>query len=331
MSTYTAVIDSTLTFEQGTSIKGLAFCPRGENVAVRLFTGDIVVINLVTLTRTKFYGRRDALELPLIMFTPNGKYIVSGYGYMSLAIYHVSLVGAPVRVIEIGEMLNCIDVTRDSATIITGAHNVISTWELATGYLKRRYIDEYRDADDRKQFDNVLSIDDAGHKIMAIGNNGSIWFLQSAEGISRSGDLISVSDYLNPPSHPTCACLMVDKNHVVTGSVNDNIDFWDAASGKRIRSVKTLGFISSISVMPNGSTCLLSGRKNGSNYRYNIWTHSAVHEHGEPTLLLDGVEHDIKNEAWDQDCTIIATAGDKAEVTLWRVSVVEAKRAGRKI
>jgi hypothetical protein len=48
-------------------------------------------------------------------------------------------------------------------------------------------------------------------------------------------------------------------------------------------------------------------------------------------LLLDGEEHDIMNMACDHDCTIIATAGQKAEVTLWRVSLVEMKRAGRKI
>jgi WD40 repeat protein len=343
MSTYTAEIVSTLTFEQGTSIKGLAFCPRAENVAVRLSNGNIVVVNLGTSERILLRGYRDERELPIIKFTPDGKHIVTGHGYKKLAIFDLAKPDAPIRVIEIGEMLSGMDVTRDGATIVTAARNFISTWDFGTGALKRRYnnkesaayeckmryLDDEVGADDRVSF-KVLAIDNTGDKIVVIGHGGTMMILVSGEGISRSGELVPVITCINPPSRPTGACLMPDHKYLVTAGYKGKIDFWDVQSGGRTRSVKTVAFVLSISLMPDGASFLMRGRKQDRSHWHNIWMQSAVYDDGEPALLLDGEEHDITRAVASPDCTLIATSGTKDVVTIWRVSRVEMKRAGRK-
>jgi WD40 repeat protein len=323
MSTYTADIVSTLTFGQDAPVDRFTFCPRGEKLAVRLASGAIALVDIRTSEMVKFESRRSILEIVGIAFTPDGKYFVCAHGDYKAAIFDVERPGPPVHVIPCEDFLRDVAVTRDGKTILTSAGAIISAWDMQTGALNRRYTGP---SDIGffigPRFSRILPVDDAGNRVVAMSVEGSIWMFEAAEGIARSGEFEGRVIHRAVAGDAHCLCMTPDKKHFITNSMDKHITFWKADSGERTRSVKTLGHVSSISFMPDWETLLMHAReRDDALARRTVWTQVAVHEHGEPTILIASKESDdVAEMAASLDGTLVATAGEKRGMSIWRVS-----------
>jgi WD40 repeat protein len=329
MSAYTAEIVKELTFGENAPVDCFTFCPRGEKLAIKFESGAISVVDISTSETIEFEGSSHELQYGGITFTPDGKHIVCGHRVHDAAIFDLERPGDPLYVILFAAILKDVAITRDGKTIVTASANTVSTWDLQTGALNRRYADH----PDNTLFNRVLPLDEDGNRVVAISDNGSLWILEAAEGIARSGELRLVCIHHAVLVTIYCMYMMPDNKHFVTGSKDGRISFWKADSGERIRSVKTLGAISSISCMPDGCTLLMhGGKRDGALARHDIWTQAAVYEHGEPRVLIDREDaSDIIMSTASPDCSLLATGVNDGSVSIWRVSLVEMKRAGRKI
>jgi WD40 repeat protein len=243
MTAYNFESVKTLDFT-GCNVNQLALSPDANTVAIGCTDGTVFLHNLQTEDgKTLKSGRGIVMVDQLIAFTPDGQYLIApGAGDTDLVI--IRLVDDSRRTLDVGSNVECVAITNDGKTIITGDDAyLVKTWDFDSLTCKKTYEGH------KKFLDVVLSVDDVGNVILSKAlDELRLW--------DASGTAWAVKTEDN--RYFTCLKLTPDRKQCIVGRVTGVIQLLDIASGNELWRVDNKEWIWDMMLMDDDVTLLVA-------------------------------------------------------------------------
>ena len=323
----------------GLEINSVAFSPDGKQIVSCDVWGEIKVWDAVTgkeETTLRGYGY-DNGWFPSISFSPNGKFIVSGWGN-EIKIWDVTK-GTEIMTLR-GHDGPTLSVTfsKDGKNIVSGSmDNTIKVWDTATGknVLTLRghegYVNSVEFTPDGKKIvsgsqDGTvklwdLSVDRESTRIVEGSTLTSIVFSPDGkhivwggyDGKVKIGDVKSVNELMTLHEHKEevfSIASSADGKLIASGGVDKTIRLWDALTGTELMALRGHErYIRCVTFSPDDKR-IVSG---SADKTIKVWDAKT----GEELKTIRGHGSTVFSLAFSPDGKRIASGGSDGEVKVW--------------
>ena len=290
-------------------INELALSRDSKKLAIGFSDGHVIVYNLENKHARGIASQRGAVVCNLMVaFSPDatGRYLLTpGDGDSDFRIF--DLESDSHRVIDVGSLIECLAITADGKTIVTGDDAyLVKTWDFDSGECKKTCCGHH------KFVDVVLPVDDAGEHILSAAKNHVILW--------NGSDIVWGVRFKDYFGDITCFELTSDQKQCLCGTIRGEISLFDMADGKELWRVDNDNHIWDLALMTNGATLLVANDM-GLSLRH-------LYRDDEPDYFdWDNTTTEIVSMAMSADAEKLVTANYEGAVTFWRVSLIEMKRA----
>lgn len=321
MAGYTFDIVKVLNVNEGTVDKhdfNIAFSRQGDRLAVGFIDGSVKVYRTDTWDmEIKYDGVRNCLAMYSLVFTPDGRYLIAGRADEEIVIHDMEY-KQPLRVIEVGDVLECIAITDDGKTMITGDDcRRVCTWDFSTGDLKKVLVGH-------GGFLNVaVPVDIDGTHIISACNKADLFLFNSSEHTQDT----PILKYRTDMDWIESIVILSHGNKFLAGSIHCFVYLYAIDVPVAMRKFKGgSNGIYSMHLMPDDLTLFTA---EGDNF-IKVWRLDAEGESEWSRVVGDhGESEETGSIARSND--LLASSGDKNTIIIRRMARIEAKFAGKRI
>jgi WD40 repeat protein len=310
-------------------VNSVAFSPDGRLVAAG--TGDpstnasIPEVKIWDVSTGQVSIDLKGIESTItsLAFSPDGKVLATGYYYhdTDAVILWDPVTGAKLRTLEeiqsgweymIG--INCLSFSPDGKILAAGSYDSVVLWNTGNWSQAGWFENE--------QFSHVTSLafSPDSHKLVTATNGDTIQIFD----LSRPGypgiTVVKNDPLVNFPTEVNSLAMSMDGKTLVSTATDGSVDFWDASSGTKLRSLA--GYMTGVGnavFSPDGK-----GLASVSDHQPIMLWDSAT---GQKLRSIGGVVNHIGYSlAFTPDGKALAASDDSMELTLWDVKTGQAIR-----